>query len=63
MYIFVTGGHTKELLSLIEHLGGNYQPRHYVLANTDKISEAKIHQVETDKCYKVCYIYVSDYYH
>ncbi|KAL4235625.1 UDP-N-acetylglucosamine transferase subunit [Mactra antiquata] len=48
-----SGGHTKEILCLLEHLGSHYQPRYYVLANNDKMSEEKINQMESDKHYKI----------
>ncbi|XP_045159645.2 UDP-N-acetylglucosamine transferase subunit ALG14 homolog [Mercenaria mercenaria] len=44
-----SGGHTKELLSLIEHLGEKYQPRYYIMANTDKMSEEKVQGLESSK--------------
>ncbi|XP_024910428.1 UDP-N-acetylglucosamine transferase subunit ALG14 isoform X2 [Cynoglossus semilaevis] len=38
----VSGGHTTEILRLVESLSGTYSPRHYVIADTDKMSEEKI---------------------
>ncbi|WAR23499.1 ALG14-like protein [Mya arenaria] len=43
-----SGGHTTELLRLVDRLGDHYQPRFYVLANTDAMSRAKVEQTERD---------------
>ncbi|KAK6179177.1 hypothetical protein SNE40_011596 [Patella caerulea] len=43
-----SGGHTREMLRLMGALSGNYSPRHYILANTDSISESKVHAMEDD---------------
>ncbi|NXU73204.1 ALG14 transferase, partial [Oreotrochilus melanogaster] len=40
------GGHTTEILRLLSCLSESYCPRHYVLADSDKMSEAKIHSFE-----------------
>uniref|UniRef100_A0A3Q3W6N4 UDP-N-acetylglucosamine transferase subunit ALG14 n=1 Tax=Mola mola TaxID=94237 RepID=A0A3Q3W6N4_MOLML len=44
-----SGGHTTEILRLMECLSAAYTPRHYVLADTDKMSEDKIHNFEGSK--------------
>uniref|UniRef100_A0A8C3TS65 UDP-N-acetylglucosamine transferase subunit ALG14 n=1 Tax=Catharus ustulatus TaxID=91951 RepID=A0A8C3TS65_CATUS len=41
-----TGGHTTEILRLLSCLSESYSPRHYVLADSDKMSEAKIRSFE-----------------
>lgn len=41
-----SGGHTTELLSLMEKLGDHYQPRYYVMAKSDHMSEEKVDRVE-----------------
>ncbi|KAJ7332480.1 hypothetical protein JRQ81_014660 [Phrynocephalus forsythii] len=37
-----SGGHTTEILRLLGSLSQKYSPRHYVLADSDKMSEEKI---------------------
>ncbi|XP_068022370.1 UDP-N-acetylglucosamine transferase subunit ALG14 isoform X3 [Melanerpes formicivorus] len=37
-----SGGHTTEILRLLSCLSESYSPRHYVFADSDKMSEAKI---------------------
>ncbi|CAJ1082001.1 UDP-N-acetylglucosamine transferase subunit ALG14 homolog isoform X1 [Xyrichtys novacula] len=37
-----SGGHTSEILRLMESLSAAYTPRHYVIADTDRMSEEKI---------------------
>ncbi|XP_029978897.1 UDP-N-acetylglucosamine transferase subunit ALG14 homolog [Sphaeramia orbicularis] len=44
-----SGGHTTELLRLMDSLSPSYKPRHYVIADTDKISEEKICTFESSK--------------
>ncbi|XP_044158196.1 UDP-N-acetylglucosamine transferase subunit ALG14 homolog [Bufo gargarizans] len=44
-----SGGHTTEVLRLLSGLSKSYYPTHYVLAETDKMSEEKIHLFETSK--------------
>ncbi|XP_040262544.1 UDP-N-acetylglucosamine transferase subunit ALG14 homolog isoform X2 [Bufo bufo] len=44
-----SGGHTTEVLRLLSGLSKSYYPTHYVLAETDKMSEEKIHSFETSK--------------
>ncbi|KAL9845777.1 UDP-N-acetylglucosamine transferase subunit ALG14 isoform 4-T4 [Geothlypis trichas] len=41
-----SGGHTTEILRLLSCLSESYSPRHYVLADSDKMSEAKIRSFE-----------------
>jgi len=44
-----SGGHTAEMLRLVSQLAADapaYARRHYVLADTDNISERKVHQFE-----------------
>ncbi|KAK2859285.1 hypothetical protein Q5P01_003905 [Channa striata] len=44
-----SGGHTTEILRLMECLSTAYTPRHYVIAETDKMSEEKICTFESSK--------------
>ncbi|XP_037260344.1 UDP-N-acetylglucosamine transferase subunit ALG14 homolog isoform X2 [Falco biarmicus] len=41
-----SGGHTTEILRLLSCLSESYSPRHYIFANSDKMSEAKIRSFE-----------------
>ncbi|XP_054835258.1 UDP-N-acetylglucosamine transferase subunit ALG14 homolog [Eublepharis macularius] len=41
-----SGGHTTEILRLLGSLSQSYSPRHYVLADSDKMSEDKIRSFE-----------------
>ncbi|XP_023365604.1 UDP-N-acetylglucosamine transferase subunit ALG14 homolog [Otolemur garnettii] len=41
-----SGGHTTEILRLLEYLSSAYSPRHYVIADTDKMSTNKINGFE-----------------
>ncbi|XP_036935466.1 UDP-N-acetylglucosamine transferase subunit ALG14 homolog isoform X2 [Acanthopagrus latus] len=40
------GGHTSEILRVMECLSAAYTPRHYVIADTDRMSEEKICTLE-----------------
>ncbi|XP_046879368.1 UDP-N-acetylglucosamine transferase subunit ALG14 homolog isoform X1 [Hypomesus transpacificus] len=42
-----SGGHTTEILRLMASLSQSYSPRHYVIADTDKMSEDKIRAYES----------------
>ncbi|XP_041133354.1 UDP-N-acetylglucosamine transferase subunit ALG14 homolog isoform X2 [Polyodon spathula] len=44
-----SGGHTTEILRLMESLSRSYSPRHYVIADTDKMSEDKIRTLENSQ--------------
>lgn len=44
-----TGGHTTEIIRLMGSLSQSYAPRHYVMADTDKMSEDKIRTFEASK--------------
>ncbi|CAI9562810.1 unnamed protein product [Staurois parvus] len=44
-----SGGHTTEILRLLSSLSTSYSPIHYVLAETDKMSEDKICSFESAK--------------
>ncbi|KAM4533677.1 UDP-N-acetylglucosamine transferase subunit ALG14 [Odontesthes bonariensis] len=44
-----SGGHTTEILRLMECLSAAYTPRHYVIADTDRMSEEKICSFESFK--------------
>ncbi|XP_041737234.2 UDP-N-acetylglucosamine transferase subunit ALG14 homolog [Coregonus clupeaformis] len=44
-----SGGHTTEILRLMESLSQSYSPRHYIIADTDKMSEDKIRTFENAK--------------
>ncbi|TKS88102.1 UDP-N-acetylglucosamine transferase subunit ALG14 -like protein [Collichthys lucidus] len=47
--VYFRGGHTSEILRLMECLSAAYTPRHYVIADTDKMSEEKICAFERSK--------------
>uniref|UniRef100_A0A3B1KET0 UDP-N-acetylglucosamine transferase subunit ALG14 n=1 Tax=Astyanax mexicanus TaxID=7994 RepID=A0A3B1KET0_ASTMX len=44
-----SGGHTTEIIRLMGSLSQAYSPRHYVIADTDKMSEDKIRTFEASK--------------
>ncbi|KAM9839495.1 UDP-N-acetylglucosamine transferase subunit ALG14 [Aulostomus maculatus] len=44
-----SGGHTTEILRLLASLSAAYTPRHYIIADTDKMSEEKIYKFESSK--------------
>ncbi|KAG8436777.1 hypothetical protein GDO86_007745 [Hymenochirus boettgeri] len=44
-----SGGHTTEILRLLGNLSESYSPKHYILAETDTMSEEKIHSFEKRK--------------
>ena len=43
------GGHTSEILRLMGSLSAAYAPRHYVIADTDRMSEEKICTFESSR--------------
>uniref|UniRef100_A0AAQ4S4V4 UDP-N-acetylglucosamine transferase subunit ALG14 n=1 Tax=Gasterosteus aculeatus aculeatus TaxID=481459 RepID=A0AAQ4S4V4_GASAC len=43
------GGHTTEILRLVHSLSAAYTPRHYVIADSDRMSEEKICALERSK--------------
>ncbi|XP_076079108.1 UDP-N-acetylglucosamine transferase subunit ALG14-like isoform X1 [Mytilus galloprovincialis] len=49
MIVIGSGGHTKEMLSLISFLGSQYSPRYYIMANTDQMSNDKVREFESSK--------------
>ncbi|XP_008297800.1 UDP-N-acetylglucosamine transferase subunit ALG14 [Stegastes partitus] len=44
-----SGGHTTEILRLMECLSSSYTPRYYVIADTDKMSQEKICTFESSR--------------
>ncbi|KAK2504760.1 hypothetical protein MC885_002492, partial [Smutsia gigantea] len=44
-----SGGHTTEILRLLENLSSAYCPRHYVIADTDEMSAHKIKSFELNR--------------
>ncbi|XP_004614727.1 UDP-N-acetylglucosamine transferase subunit ALG14 homolog isoform X2 [Sorex araneus] len=44
-----SGGHTTEILRLLGSLSNAYSPRHYVIADTDKMSTQKIKEFEQNR--------------
>uniref|UniRef100_A0A667GX08 UDP-N-acetylglucosamine transferase subunit ALG14 n=1 Tax=Lynx canadensis TaxID=61383 RepID=A0A667GX08_LYNCA len=44
-----SGGHTTEILRLLEHLSNAYSPRHYIIADTDEMSAHKINSFEQNR--------------
>ncbi|XP_015450946.1 UDP-N-acetylglucosamine transferase subunit ALG14 homolog isoform X2 [Pteropus alecto] len=49
MVVAGSGGHTTEILRLLEYLSNAYSPRHYVIADTDEMSAQKISSFELDR--------------
>ncbi|XP_054421063.1 UDP-N-acetylglucosamine transferase subunit ALG14 homolog isoform X3 [Pteronotus mesoamericanus] len=49
MVVAGSGGHTTEMLRLLERLSSAYSPRHYVVADTDEFSAQKIHSFEQSR--------------
>lgn len=46
---YSTGGHTTELIRLLYDLPSGFTPRHYVVANSDHMSESKVKDLEAVK--------------
>ncbi|XP_004689575.1 PREDICTED: UDP-N-acetylglucosamine transferase subunit ALG14 homolog [Condylura cristata] len=44
-----SGGHTTEILRLLEKLSDGYSPRHYIIADTDELSVKKIKSFEQSR--------------
>ncbi|XP_035663371.1 UDP-N-acetylglucosamine transferase subunit ALG14 homolog [Branchiostoma floridae] len=44
-----SGGHTTEVLRLMSGLSDTYSPRYYIIAETDQMSEEKVHRFERGK--------------
>ncbi|CAH1243529.1 ALG14 [Branchiostoma lanceolatum] len=44
-----SGGHTTEILRLMSGLSDTYAPRYYIIAETDQMSEEKVHRFEREK--------------
>ncbi|XP_078574877.1 UDP-N-acetylglucosamine transferase subunit ALG14-like isoform X2 [Branchiostoma floridae x Branchiostoma japonicum] len=44
-----SGGHTTEVLRLMSGLSDTYSPRYYIIAETDQMSEEKVHRFEREK--------------
>uniref|UniRef100_A0A8C0CLW6 UDP-N-acetylglucosamine transferase subunit ALG14 n=1 Tax=Balaenoptera musculus TaxID=9771 RepID=A0A8C0CLW6_BALMU len=44
-----SGGHTIEILRLLENLSDAYSPRHYIIADTDEMSARKINSFEVNR--------------
>ncbi|XP_037355093.1 UDP-N-acetylglucosamine transferase subunit ALG14 homolog [Talpa occidentalis] len=44
-----SGGHTTEILRLLEKLSDAYSPRHYIIADTDEMSGQKIKSFELNR--------------
>nr|CDJ80963.1 Oligosaccharide biosynthesis protein Alg14 like domain containing protein [Haemonchus contortus] len=54
-----SGGHTTEMLELLKHLGSQYTPRCYVVADTDHMSEDKVLNFEKTRdsgAFQICRI-------
>ncbi|XP_029804227.1 UDP-N-acetylglucosamine transferase subunit ALG14 homolog [Suricata suricatta] len=47
-----SGGHTTEILRLLESLSNAYSPRHYIIADTDEMSAHKINSFERNRADK-----------
>lgn len=48
-FLFHVGGHTTEIIRLMGSLSQSYNPRHYVIADSDKMSEEKIRTFEAER--------------
>ncbi|CAL1684043.1 unnamed protein product [Lasius platythorax] len=61
MIILGSGGHTAEMLRIVEHLNfENYSPRVYICARTDELSAEKVRNLEDgNEDYKIVEIYRS----
>ncbi|XP_062920677.1 UDP-N-acetylglucosamine transferase subunit ALG14 homolog isoform X1 [Mobula hypostoma] len=46
LVVIGSGGHTTEILRLVGSLSASYSPRHYVIAETDRMSEDKVRTLE-----------------
>ncbi|XP_059839936.1 UDP-N-acetylglucosamine transferase subunit ALG14 homolog isoform X2 [Hypanus sabinus] len=46
LVVIGSGGHTTEILRLVGSLSASYSPRHYVIAETDRMSEDKVRRLE-----------------
>ncbi|XP_046839176.1 UDP-N-acetylglucosamine transferase subunit ALG14 homolog [Xenia sp. Carnegie-2017] len=51
MIVAGSGGHTKEMLTLLSGLSKFYYPRIYIVANSDDMSKEKIQSVEKQECF------------
>ncbi|XP_048458325.1 UDP-N-acetylglucosamine transferase subunit ALG14 homolog isoform X1 [Rhincodon typus] len=49
LVVLGSGGHTTEILRLMDSLSASYAPRHYVIANTDRMSEEKVRILEASR--------------
>ena len=49
IFCFLKGGHTTEMMRLLGSLSSYYQPRIYIVAETDKMSVEKISAFEKEK--------------
>ena len=49
IFCFLKGGHTTEMMRLLGSLSSYYQPRIYIVAETDKMSVEKITTFEKEK--------------
>lgn len=49
IFCFIEGGHTTEMMRLLGSLSSYYQPRIYIVAETDKMSVEKITSFEKEK--------------
>ncbi|XP_038649825.1 UDP-N-acetylglucosamine transferase subunit ALG14 homolog isoform X2 [Scyliorhinus canicula] len=46
LVVLGSGGHTTEILRLVDSLSASYAPRHYVIANTDMMSAERVRILE-----------------
>ncbi|XP_048395258.1 UDP-N-acetylglucosamine transferase subunit ALG14 homolog isoform X1 [Stegostoma tigrinum] len=49
LVVLGSGGHTTEILRLMDSLSASYAPRHYIIANTDRMSEEKVRILEASR--------------
>lgn len=57
-----SGGHTTEILRLLENLSNAYSPRHYIIADTDEMSARKINSFEQNRADRDPSIMFPEYY-
>merc|ERR1712080_624548 len=55
MAVFGSGGHTFEMLTMLDSLSKRYTPKVFVIADTDNLSKCKIEEMDA-KDYQLVYI-------
>ncbi|XP_015996403.2 UDP-N-acetylglucosamine transferase subunit ALG14 homolog isoform X1 [Rousettus aegyptiacus] len=62
MVVAGSGGHTTEILRLLEYLSNAYSPRHYIIADTDEMSAQKISSFELNRADRELHTRFPKYY-